>query len=264
MGDKRAVRDAGATGATGATGDTGEMRVAAERYTGELVEAVESRLRSVVLHGSVARGEAVKGVSDVNLLVLVDRVDAELLLELAPHARRWLDRERALPLVLTWDEWAAARDSFAIESADMLDARVVLHGDDPLTGASIEQGDLRVQAERELRAKLIHLREGTLAAADRPQELGRLILSALPGVATYLRAALRLAGESVSGEGSPGILSRGAALVGAQPAPLEELWTLRGRGKPLRVKVDDPKVAAMHDVLERTANYVDTLSGESI
>jgi hypothetical protein len=37
--------------------------------------------------------------------------------------RRWLKAERALPLVLTWDEWAAASDVFAIETTDMLDAR---------------------------------------------------------------------------------------------------------------------------------------------
>lgn len=260
MSDSTATSGSGANGASRANA---AMRTAAEAYSRQLRDAIGPRLRSVVLHGSVARGEAVKGVSDVNLLVLVDTVDAELLRKLAPHARRWLDKEKALPLVLTWDEWSAASDSFAIETADMLDSHVVLQGDDPLTGTTIDRADLRIQAERELRGKLIHLREGTLASADRPRELGGLLLAALPAVATYLRAALRLAGESVAGEGTPAVFTRGATLVGGDAAPLHELWSLRSGGKPPRVQVDDPRVTAVHQVLERTVNHVDTLSGEN-
>ena len=49
----------------------------------ELARALETRLgerlHSVLLFGSVARGEAVDGVSDINVLVLLDRVDAAAL-----------------------------------------------------------------------------------------------------------------------------------------------------------------------------------------
>lgn len=238
-----------------------EMRNAAEKYARDLSGALDDRLRSVVLHGSVARGEAVPEVSDVNLMVLVDGMDAKILKTLAPHARRWLESERALPLVLTWDEWAAASDSFAIETSDMLDARVVLHGEDPLEGTTVRDAHLRIQAERELRGKLIHLREGTLATADRPEELGRLLLTALPSVATYLRAALRLAGETVAREATPAVMTRGSELVGARSEELLELWALRADRKTPRVNVDDRRAMAVHDVLERTADHVDTMSG---
>lgn len=238
-----------------------DPRAQAGEFTGRLNEALGERLRSVVLHGSVARGEPVEEVSDVNLLVLVDRVDADVLRRLAPEARRWRESGRSLPLVLTWDEWAAASDAFAIETSDMLDAREVLHGPDPLADVTIRDRDLRLQAERELRGKLIHLREGTLAAADRPEELGRLLLTALPSVATYLRAALRLDGQAAP-RSTPEVLEKGAALVGADPEPLVRLWSLRGKRRVPRVEVDDPLVHAVHDVLERTAQHVDTLHGE--
>jgi len=241
---------------------TDPMRREAREYTDRLREALGERLRSVVLHGSVARGEAVEGVSDVNLLVLVDSVDPDLLVRLAPYARQWLEKERSLPLVLTWDEWRAASDAFAIETSDMVDAREVLAGDDPVAGAEVRRSDLRLQAERELRGKLIHLREGTLAAADRPRELGRLLLTALPSVATYLRAALRLGGMGASAD-TTGTLERGAKLVGIEPEPLLELWALRGKRRVPEPDVGDEMVTAVHRVLERTAEYVDTWSGET-
>jgi predicted nucleotidyltransferase len=236
-------------------------RELAREHAATLSSALGTRLRSVVLHGSVSRGEAVEGVSDVNLLVLVDTVDAELLRRLAPEVRTWLEQEGALPLVLTWDEWSAASDAFAIETADMADHHEVLHGDDPLSGVAVARADLRLQAERELRGKLIHLREGTLASADRPEELGRLVLTALPSVSTYLRTALRLAGRPVP-ERTPDTLERGGELVGADAGPLRRLWDLRGRREVPKLDPDDPLMLGVHQILERTVAYVDTLAGE--
>lgn len=240
-----------------------DMRRAAERYASELAVAMGDRLRSVVLHGSVARGEAVPGVSDVNLLVLLEDASPPVLRDLAPHARRWRKESRALPLVLTWDEWAAASDVFAIETADMLDAHVVLHGQDPLADVAVLDRHLRIQAERELRVKLIHLREAVLATADHADEVGELLLTALPSVVTYLRAALRLSGAAVQGQSSEEVIARGAALVGVDDGRLLELWVLRGRGRAPDMEVEDARTAAIHDVLERTARYVDTLSGDN-
>lgn len=237
------------------------FRELARDYTSRLASELGPRLRGVVLHGSVARGEAVEGVSDINLLVLPDSIDAELLRRLAPEARRWLDEAGALPLVLTWDEWAAASDAFAVEAADMVDSHELLHGDDPLAGAVVDRRDLRVQAERELRGKLIHLREATLASADRPEELGRLVLTALPSVATYLRTALRLAGRRAPAA-TAGTLRDGAELVGADPDPLLRLWERRGRREVPATKPEDPHMVAVHGILERTVEYVDTLPGE--
>lgn len=234
---------------------------AAREYTVRLRSTLGDRLRSVLLHGSVARGEAVAGVSNVNLLVLVDDVEPALLRELAPGARKWLGSHGALPLILARDEWSAASDAFAIETADMLDAREVLHGADPLEGVRVGPRHLRLQAERELRGKLIHLREGILVSAERPGDLGRLVLSALPSLATYFRAALRLAGEEAPNR-TPETFDRGAALVGGDATALRDLWEARSRGKPPKIDAADPRVQAVHHSLEMTVTYVDTLSGE--
>jgi predicted nucleotidyltransferase len=239
----------------------GKLRGEAREYARKLKETLGERLRSVVLHGSVARGEAVEGVSDVNLLVLVDAADPQLLRTLAPRAREWLEKERALPLLFGWDEWQDSMDAFAIETADMLEAREILVGADPLADAVVNPAELRLQAERELRGKLVHLREGMLVAADRPAELGRLLLTALPSVATYLRAGLRLAGRPVPGT-TPAVFREASGLLDQDPALLERLWDQRGRGEVPEPEVGDPSLVAVHAVLEATVAYVDTLSGD--
>ena len=238
-----------------------DMRAEAREFSRRLREALGARVRAVVLHGSVARGEAVEGVSDVNLLVVVDAVDPPLLRSLAAPAREWLERERALPLLFGWEEWQASTDAFAIETSDMLEAREILHGEDPLADAAVKPSELRLQAERELRGKLVHLREGMLIAADRPAELGRLLLTALPSVVTYFRVALRLAGRPVPGT-TPAVVRDAAQLLGADFQGLQGLWEQRGRREVPEPEVDDPLVTAVHDALERTTEYVDTLSGD--
>ncbi len=234
------------------------MDTQAKRFTEELTSALGARLRSVVLHGSVARGEAVKGVSDVNLLVLLDDVDATALRTAGPLARRWARAGNTAPLLLSWTEWLRSADAFAIEVADMKDVRTVLHGDDPVADLQVDQRELRLQAERELRGKLVQLRSGLLLTAERPEEVGRLLLAALPSFTTYARAVVRLHGEAVPGT-TPSVLDRAAALVEADAAPLHTAWQARVGGGPHAWAVDSPQVHGYYTFAERTADHVDQL-----
>ena len=212
-------------------------------------------LRSVVLFGSVARGEAVDGVSNLNLLVLLDDVNTGLLERAVPHAARWRE-SNAVPLLLEAGEWLRAADVFAIELADMHDAYEVLAGSDPIAEHQVDRRGLRLQAERELRGKILQLRSGLLAAAGASERIGALLVAALPSVATYLRTALRLAGRAVPPHMDQ-VLSAGARLVGAEPAGLLAAHGARADRKPLRVRLDDAVVETYHTAAERTAAYVD-------
>lgn len=236
------------------------------KKTGELAARLRAshadRLRSVLLYGSVARGEAIAGVSNVNVLVLLDRVTTDDLRTLGPLTRDWTKAGDPPPLLLGWDEWRAAADAFAIELADMVDAHEVVHGDDPLAGLVIEPAALRLQTERELRGKLVALREGLLATASAPKEQGALLAAALPSFATYMRAIVRLAGEPAP-QKTPDVIERACALVGADAAPYQEVWRARASGKPPRVGADAPLVAGYYHGAERLVKHVDAIPQET-
>lgn len=241
-----------------AAGKEQDMNAQTERFVEELKQALGERLRSVVLHGSVARGEVVPNVSDVNLLVLLDDVDATALRTAGPLARRWARAGNTAPLLLSWDEWLRSADAFAIEVADMKDARHVLHGEDAVAELAVDRRQLRLQAERELRGKLVQLRSGLLLTAERPGEVGRLLLSALPSFTTYARAVLRLHGEAVP-DTTPAVLDRAAHLVEADAAPMHTTWQARTGGNAREWPVDSPVVLGYYTFAERTADHVDRL-----
>lgn len=233
-------------------------REAAERLTAGLRERAGPNLRSVLLHGSVVRGEAVAGVSDVNVLVLLEETGPEQLRAIAPLAREWRDSAGGPPLILAEREWSRAADVFAIEIADMKDAHELLYGMDPVLSLEPKRSELRLQTERELRGKLLQLREGTLLAAESPTEMGWLLTAALPSFTAFMRATLRLAGKAVPKD-TPGVIRATAETIGGDPAPFAAVWEARSAGRKLEARIDEPIVAAYYGQAERMADHVDRL-----
>ena len=240
-----------------------EARQDVDRLAASAGERLGERMRSVTLFGSLARGEAVAGRSDVNVLCLVDSVDVGLLSTLGPIARLFAERNGAPPLIMDAPAWSRAQDSFAIEIADMLDARVVIVGDDPVAGMRPPAGALRLQAERELRVKLLHLREGLLVAAGHQDEVGGLLVRALPSLVTYLRTALRLAGRDVPPDMS-GVIEQGCALTDTTPHALRHVLGVRQGGRDASPTSAAAHAEGIHESALRIVDYIDSHPEERV
>jgi hypothetical protein len=232
-----------------------EPRQLAETFTAELRGVAGSRLQATALFGSAARGEWIGGISDINVIVLLDALDAALLASVAPVVRTALG-QGITPLVMESAEWRRAADVFTIELADMKDACVPLFGDNPSDRATVQPAILRLQAERELRAKLLHLHSGMIVAADDGERLGQLFVHALPSFATYLRTALRLAGQPVP-QDTRAVVEQGCALVGADNTPLLTVLDARSAGGRLNTTLTDPLADNFNTAATTLANYID-------
>lgn len=222
----------------------------ADTFVAALRAAVGDRLRAAALFGSAARDEWIEGISDVNVLVLLDRIDAGVLERAAPAARTAAAGGVA-PLLMEVEEWHRAADVFAIEVADMKEARVPLHGDDPVASLQVDASALRLQAERELRGKLLHLHGAMLMTADDPKRLGQILVHALPSFSAYLRAALRLANTPVP-RTTADVIAAGARLTDTDPAPFTRVLDARSAGGDLELRLSDP----LADQFNRSATTI--------
>ncbi|MGH7482656.1 MAG: hypothetical protein ACRELV_10920 [Longimicrobiales bacterium] len=236
-------------------------RLAAEEFTEAVTDRLGDRIRGVLLYGSLARGEAIPGVSDVNLLVTLTSFESAEIVALAPLARRWTKSGNTAPLVLLETEWRQAADVFAVELSDMIDARELLHGEDPVDGAMVATSSLRLQTERELRGKLIQLREGIMITAEKPKELGTLLLRALPSFTTYQRAILRLAGRPVPAD-TEHVIREACALVDAEPNGFLDVWRARRANETIRCAPGDAVVHTYRETVERLTTHVDRILEE--
>lgn len=238
-----------------------DARTTAAKLTVHFRKAFADELRSVVVFGSLPRGESIPGVSDLNILVLLETVTTPTLVRAAPLLQQWIRQGNTPPYLYSWEEWGGMQDTFALEIADMNDAREVLWGIDPVAVDSVTYEHLRLQTEREIRDMLLHLRLRLMVATGGPSDVGALLLSGFPSFTAYMRAALRLAGEQ------PGLLThpvieRTAALIGADPAPMLACFEARRTSQHLAVALTDPLVDRYMAFVRSLLQYINQLPSE--
>jgi hypothetical protein len=167
-----------------------------DELVAQLRAAFGAELRSVVLYGSAASGEHIPARSDYNVLVLVDALDVARLDAVAAVVRAWSEAGNPPPFTLTTDEWRRSADVFPMEYSDIQDRHRVLHGAPPFDGVRVTPADLRRQLESEAMGKLLHLRQGVLAAGGDGKRQLELLSASKSTIMVLFRATMRLHGQT--------------------------------------------------------------------
>jgi predicted nucleotidyltransferase len=218
-------------------------------------DAVLGQGYAAVLYGSAARGDFVPGRSDINLLLILESVAPAALRGLGPAFTAWRKGSPQPPLVIGRAEWNRADDTFPIELADMRTAYRVLRGADPLAGLTVDRADLRRAVERELRGKLLRLRQGYAAAAGDPALLGEVASRSAPTIMVLLRAILVLLGRTVPADPLE-LAAAAAGAIGVDGEPL--LDVVRHRAEP-GWRCTPPEFEEYLDTVGRATMFVDQL-----
>ena len=193
-------------------------KMSLEELVAQLRAAFGAELRSVVLYGSAASGEHVPRQSDYNVLVLVDSLTVGRLEAVAAVVRAWSDAGNPPPFTLTADEWRRSADIFPMEYADIQERHRVLHGASPFDGVRVAPADLRRQLESEAMGKLLHLRQGVLAAGGDGRSQLELLVASKSTIMVLFRATTRLHSESPSKDTAE-LCRQVGRLAGLDPDP---------------------------------------------
>ncbi len=229
-----------------------------DSFAGALKQALGDRLVSLLLYGSAARGTHVPARSDVNTLLIADRVDQSLFEILGSAVRDWTRAGHPGPLLFSEREWRESADVFPIEYEDIRHAYRLLAGRDPWAGISVSRDSLRRQLEGELMGKLLRLRQVYAALAGAPKPLAAAIVGSAGGFFTMLRSVLRLAGKTPPAAPTD-LLREAAATIGFSAEGLAPLAVHVAGGPALKLAGGDPLPAAYLAVVARTAKYVNHL-----
>jgi len=163
-----------------------------------LVQQLQTRLgenlRSVTVVGSALTDDFRPGASDINTVVLLDRHDLGALNAVASLARS-LNRQRlSLPMLMTPLYIERSRDVFGMEFLDFQLTHQTVLGEDPFAAIHVEKPDVRLQCERELKAMLVRLRQGYVAAAGDKGLVQDVLISTGKSLTPLTRAMLWLHG----------------------------------------------------------------------
>jgi len=166
-------------------------------FTDDCKEIFGSQLQAIFLFGSGARGEYVPGRSDINFLVVVHPDGLQMLRRIIPFVPRWKKRAISVPLILTREYMERSLDSYPMELLDLKLHHVVVFGDDFLKELMIRSADLRLQCEREIKGKLLHLRQNFVSSGLQPKWMRSILVATIPAFRTIFEALLYLKEQSV-------------------------------------------------------------------
>ena len=197
-------------------------------------EVFGERLVSVILYGSGADGSYRSGVSDVNILILLDEPQPALLERLAREGRRKMKKHRITPMVISEAEYRQGSDVFPLEYLDIRDRHITLYGSDFTDELEFNELHLRHQLEEQLRGSLFSLRQLILSARGRRRLLSRELPRWYGGLQALFKGLHRLVapGEVPKwGEDALPILAKEFSF---DPEPFRRLIALR-RGERVEV-----------------------------
>ncbi len=149
-------------------------------------------LISIILYGSGAGEDYLPGKSDLNFLITLTDTGIEQLDPVLEMVARWRKRNVAIPLFMTRSSLVGAQDAYPIELLNMKRQYVVVSGEDVLAGLAFDPCHIRLQLERELRGKLLHLRSGYLATEGSARKIRELIALSLTAFVSLFSALLYL------------------------------------------------------------------------
>ena len=160
-------------------------------FTEALMAKFSTGLLSITVVGSCLTGDYIHGISDINSVLVLAKTDVpelEILASLSYYKKKHIRS----PLILTEDYITRSLDVFPIEFLDIKLFHKTVHGRDHFADLTIDKAQLRLQCERDLKGKLIHLQRGYVACKGKPKMLKVLLFEALPGFFPLLRAMLYL------------------------------------------------------------------------
>jgi hypothetical protein len=157
-------------------------------------------LISIVLYGSGAQGAYIPRRSDLNFLVVLTDEGIKGLSRAFKVVAKWHRWRVATPLFLTTEYIADSVDTFPLEFLNIKRHYQVVWGENPMETIEIQQKQLRLQLEREVKGKLLQLRKAYLASEGRGRHLVALVSQSLTAFLSIFQGILYLRGKEIPRE----------------------------------------------------------------
>ena len=172
-------------------------------FLDEILNSYRERIHSIYITGSAITEDFHEERSDVNSIVMLKEMDLKFLEMLAPLGKKYGKHKVAAPLIMTPDYVSTSLDVFPVEFLNIKLIHSTVYGDDIFTDIEINRMDLRYQCERELKVKLIWLRQGYLSSLGDRNILAENFARSITGHIPLFRGLIVLLGKQPpAGHGS--------------------------------------------------------------
>jgi len=154
------------------------------------------KIHSIHLTGSALTEDFNPHASDINSIIVLNQMDLKFLENFAPLGKKFGKKQIASPLIMTQDYIASSLDVFPVEFLTIKLLHHTVFGQDILQDLEIHHSDLRHQCERELKVKLIELRQGYLSSLGNKKFLADGFIRSFSGYIPLFRGIIVLFGKT--------------------------------------------------------------------
>lgn len=230
-----------------------KARAHLDDYVAGLDTELGSNLKAVSIYGSATGPDYVPGKSNVNLAVVLGRLDEESLTSLLDVVKWGMGKRIVPPLMLTPEYIKASLDVFPIEFLEIKDSHAVIMGEDFFSGVEVGLKDLRLECESQLKAAILRTRQAYLEIGWRKRGAEEVLTVSLTSLIPVFRAMLRLKGIDPPRPKAEVVTALGGTF-GVETATF--LAILRDRAGDDRVEGEEA-----HAVLARYIDEITALAG---
>jgi len=231
-------------------------------FASDLNEKLGQNLTGITVVGSCLGEDYRPGLSDINTVLVLDRLDQGVLKAVASQAKSMHKKRLGPPLLMTEAYIKRSLDVFAVELLDFQRVGRAIWGQNPFDGLSFTAADVRLQCEREFKAMLIRLRQGYIAAAGNSRLLRDVLVATAKTSLPYLRAMLWLK-EQERGGLAEQTFAAAAAQFSVELSPLCDVYRWREEKPRLREMELEKAFERAYGAVDNLANAVDGLEVRS-
>lgn len=171
---------------------------AAERFKpfqDEILKSHKDNIHSITITGSALTDDFDPETSDVNSVFVLNKMDLRFFEVLSSLGKTYGKKGISAPLIMTSEYIMRSLDVFPIEFLNIKLLHETIFGEDLFQNLVIDRSDLRLQCERELKVRLIGLRQGYISSIGDVKILTDLFINTITGYIPLFRGIILIFGK---------------------------------------------------------------------
>ena len=151
-------------------------------------------IKMIALYGSATGIDYRPKISDINLVCIFDDIEFFDLKKSLKLISWGISKRIAAPLLLSVEHIRSSQDVFPMEFLEMKENHIVLFGEDLLKDLEIDNKNLRLFCEEQIKGKLIRIRQAFMEIGLKKKGMEALLKESLNSLIPVFRGLLRLKG----------------------------------------------------------------------
>lgn len=195
----------------------------------EMLKGHGENIHSLHITGSVLTEDFDTGASDINSIVVLREMDLRFLETLAPFGKKYGKKRVSAPLIMTPEYVETSLDVFPIEFLNIKTLHLTVYGEDIFKDIEVKREDLRHQCEREVKSKLVWLRQSYISSQGDAKALTETFTASISGYIPLFRGIISLMGKTPPAENHK-VVSALREAAGVDASPFESVLRVKKEG----------------------------------